>query len=138
MTRINALLLLAVVATAIYLVRVQYESRRLFSELDKAHSQARHLAMDVERLEVEKRAQASPGRVERLAREKLEMRQPNPGPWQATAWLRISGACAPFFSRSCCFWVPAVTRWWCAAAWRHPPPPRNTPAPPIRATPWSS
>jgi cell division protein FtsL len=49
MTRINALLLLAVVATAIYLVRVQYESRRLFSELDKAHSQARHLAMDVER-----------------------------------------------------------------------------------------
>jgi len=28
---------------------------------------------------VEKRAQASPGRVERLAREKLDMRQPNPG-----------------------------------------------------------
>lgn len=78
MTRINALLLLAVVATAIYLVRVQYDSRRLFSELDKANSQARHLAMDVERLEVEKRAQASPGRVERLAREKLDMRQPNP------------------------------------------------------------
>jgi cell division protein FtsL len=79
MTRINALLLLAVVATAIYLVRVQYESRSLFSELDKAHSQARRLAMDVERLEVEKRAQASPGRVERLAREKLDMRQPTPG-----------------------------------------------------------
>ena len=79
MTRINALLLLAVVATAIYLVRVQYESRRLFSELDKAHSQARRLAMDVERLEVEKRAQASPGRVERLAREKLNMHQPTPG-----------------------------------------------------------
>ena len=79
MTRINALLLLAVVATAMYLVRVQYESRRLFSELDKARSQARHLAMDVERLEVEERAQASPGRVERLAREKLDMRQPNPG-----------------------------------------------------------
>lgn len=78
MTRINTLLVLALVATAIYLVRVQYESRRLFSELDKAHSQARHLAMDVERLEVEKRAQASPGRVERLAREKLEMRQPTP------------------------------------------------------------
>lgn len=78
MTRINALLVLALVATAMYLVRVQYESRRLFSELDKAHSQARHLAMDVERLEVEKRAQASPGRVERLAREKLDMRQPTP------------------------------------------------------------
>ena len=78
MTRINALLVLALVATAVYLVRVQYESRRLFSELDKAHSQARHLAMDVERLEVEKRAQASPGRVERLAREKLDMRQPTP------------------------------------------------------------
>ncbi len=78
MTRINTLLILALVATAIYLVQVQYESRRLFSELDKAHAQARRLAMDVERLEVEKRAQASPGRVERLAREKLEMRQPTP------------------------------------------------------------
>ena len=78
MTRINALLVLALVATAMYLVRVQYESRRLFSELDKAHSQAHQLAMDVERLEVEKRAQASPSRIERLAREKLEMRQPTP------------------------------------------------------------
>ena len=34
MTRLNVVLLLAVLASAIYLVHTQYESRRLFTELD--------------------------------------------------------------------------------------------------------
>ena len=44
MIRVNLVLLLAVLASALHLVGVQYESRRLFSELDKAHSEARRLA----------------------------------------------------------------------------------------------
>ena len=36
MTRINLLLLLALVLSSVYLVRVSYESRRLFAALDKA------------------------------------------------------------------------------------------------------
>jgi cell division protein FtsL len=74
MTRINLMLLLAVVASAIYLVNVQYESRRLFTELDKAQAEERRLSSDLERLQVEKRAQATSARVEKLAREKLQMR----------------------------------------------------------------
>ena len=68
MTRLNVVLLLAVLASAIYLVHTQYESRRLFVELERAHATARQLETDQERLQVEKRAQATPLRVERLAK----------------------------------------------------------------------
>ena len=78
MTRLNLVLLLAVLASALYLVNVQYESRRLFSDLDKARSQARRLVADNERLQVEKRAQATPLRVERLAKDQLQMRTATP------------------------------------------------------------
>jgi cell division protein FtsL len=74
MTRINLVLLLAVLFSAMYLVNVQYESRRLFTELDKAQSEERRLSSELERLKVEKRAQATSARVEKLAREKLQMR----------------------------------------------------------------
>ena len=75
MTRVNLFLLLAVMLSAIYLVRVQYDSRRLFTELDRAQSEQRRLQTEFERLQVEKRAQATPARVEKLAREKLQMHQ---------------------------------------------------------------
>jgi cell division protein FtsL len=78
MIRVNLVLLLAVVASALYLVNVQYESRRLFSELDRSRSEARRLAADLERLHVEKRAQATPLRVERLAKAQLQMRPVTP------------------------------------------------------------
>lgn len=78
MLRVNLVLLLAVIASAIYLVSVQYESRRQFTELDRARNEARRLETEHERLEVEKRAQATPARVEKLAREKLAMRQATP------------------------------------------------------------
>ena len=78
MTRLNLVLLLAVLASSLYLVSVQYESRRLFSELDKARSEAHRLEADNERLQVEKRAQATPLRIERLAKDKLQMRTATP------------------------------------------------------------
>ncbi len=79
MIRLNLVLLLAVMVSALYLVGVQYDSRRLFSELDRAHSESKRLETERERLQVEKRAQATPARVERLAREKLQMRLASPG-----------------------------------------------------------
>jgi len=78
MMRLNLALLLAVILSAVYLVSVQYESRRLFTELDAAHNDSRRLEAESDRLEVEKRAQATPARVEKLAREKLQMRQATP------------------------------------------------------------
>ncbi len=79
MVRINLVLLLAVLVSALYLVSVQYDSRRLFTALDRANSEAVRLEVEHERLEVEKRAQATPARVERLAREHLQMRLATPG-----------------------------------------------------------
>ncbi len=78
MTRLNLVLLMAVMASALYLVRTQYESRRLFGELDRAHAEARRIELENERLQVEKRAQATPLRVEKLAKEQLQMRTATP------------------------------------------------------------
>jgi cell division protein FtsL len=78
MMRLNLVLLLGVLLSALYLVNVQYESRRAYSELDRAKAQALKLAAENERLQVEKRAQATSARVESLAKSKLQMRAATP------------------------------------------------------------
>jgi cell division protein FtsL len=78
MTRFNLLLLVALLASSLYLVRVSYESRRLFAALDKAQGEERALDNDGERLKTELRSQATPLRVERTARERLAMRAATP------------------------------------------------------------
>jgi cell division protein FtsL len=89
MTRLNLVLLLAVLASALYLVSVQYESRHLFTLIDKAKTEFHKLDADTERLQVEKRAQATPLRVERLAKEQLQMRTASPA---ITEYVRYSAA----------------------------------------------
>ena len=78
MTRLNLVLLLGVLLSALYLVNVQYESRRLYSALDRAQTESRKLAAENERLQVDKRAQATSARVESLAKSRLQMRAANP------------------------------------------------------------
>ena len=78
MTRLNLVLILAVLASALYLVRTQYESRRLYVELEKAQAESRKLEAENERLQVEKRAQATPLRIEKIAKDKLQMRTATP------------------------------------------------------------
>ena len=78
MTRINALLLIVLVCSGIYMVRMSYESRRLFTELHRARAEERRLDTDFERLKAERQAEATPLRVEKTAREKLAMRGATP------------------------------------------------------------
>ena len=78
MARLNLMLLLAVLVSALYLVHTQYQSRRLFTELDRAVVEARRLDTEHQRLQVEKRAQATPLRVEKMARAQLNMRTATP------------------------------------------------------------
>ncbi|WP_048440222.1 cell division protein FtsL [Caenimonas sp. SL110] len=87
MTRINIILLVAIIASALYLVRTQYESRRLFTELDRTNTEARKLELEHERLQVEKRGQATPLRVEKIAKEQLQMRTASPA---ITQYVRAS------------------------------------------------
>lgn len=78
MTRFNILLLLALIVSSLYLVRVSYDARRHFTLLDKAKSEAHQLDTEFERLKTEQQSQATPLRVEKTAREKLAMRTASP------------------------------------------------------------
>jgi cell division protein FtsL len=78
MTRVNLLLLIALIGSSLYLVRVSYDARRLYTTLDIAQSDARKLDIEHERLKSEKQSQATPLRVERVARDKLAMRTATP------------------------------------------------------------
>jgi cell division protein FtsL len=79
MIRLNLVLLAAVIASAFYLVHTQYESRRLYTALDRSQAQARKLESEHEQLQVQKRAQATPARVQLLAARQLQMRPVTPG-----------------------------------------------------------
>jgi cell division protein FtsL len=97
MTRVSALLLVAVMLSALYLVRTQYESRRLYTELDRAKAQAQRLETEYDRLDVERGAQATPLRVEKLAREQLHMHTISPAITQYASPQRgvVESAVAP-------------------------------------------
>lgn len=81
--RLNFLLLLALVASSLFLVRTAYESRRLFTELDRARDAELRLVGEHTRLEAEARAQATHLLVDRVARDKLAMRSATPAVTQA-------------------------------------------------------
>ncbi|PWW47948.1 cell division protein FtsL [Melaminivora alkalimesophila] len=91
MLRLTFLLLAAVVGSAMLLVHSQYESRRLYTELHRAIAESRQLQTEHQRLQVDKRAQATPLRVERLARDRLQMRMATPA---ITHYVTDDGAAA--------------------------------------------
>jgi cell division protein FtsL len=92
MMRLNVVLLLAVLASALYLVHTQYESRRLFVEVEKANALTRKLETERDSLEVQKRAQATPLRVEKLAKDQLQMRAATPA---VTQYVKVAQATTP-------------------------------------------
>lgn len=86
--RLNLTLLLALMISAFYLVHTQYESRRLYTALDRANAQSRKLDSEHEQLRVLKREQATSARVQGLATSKLSMRPVTPG---ITEYVTLSG-----------------------------------------------
>jgi cell division protein FtsL len=78
MSRLAVLLLVAVVVSALYVVRVQYQWRLLNTDIDHASRDAQQLAIDHDRLEVERRTAATSLRVEQIAHDKLAMRPITP------------------------------------------------------------
>ena len=88
MTRLNVLLLAVLLVSSIYLVRVSYDARRLFAELDRAQTEERTLDSEHERLKTDKQSQATPLRVERTARDRLAMRSATPAVTQYVTYAR--------------------------------------------------
>jgi len=75
---VNLLLLAALLASCLYLVKTSYEARRLFHALDRARLEQAKLDTEFKRLDAERQAQATHLRVEKTAREKLRMRTATP------------------------------------------------------------
>jgi cell division protein FtsL len=79
MTRLNVFLVIAIIFSAMFLVHSHYEARRSFMALEVATKEATRLELEYERLQVERRAQASPLRIEQIAKQQLKMRLVTPG-----------------------------------------------------------
>ncbi len=78
MARFNLFLMVLLIGSALFLVHTQYQSRLLYTAVHRAGDEARRLDTEHDRLQVEKRAQATPLRVETLARTKLAMSSATP------------------------------------------------------------
>jgi cell division protein FtsL len=87
MIRINVILLTAVLATMLYVVKVQYESRQLFVAIEKVTLEVRKLELIHSALQVEIRAQATPLIIEKLAKDKLQMHSATPA---VTQYISVS------------------------------------------------
>jgi cell division protein FtsL len=73
-----AVLLLAVMASAIAVVWARHEGRVSFVELTQQQNQRDALNVEFGRLELEQATWAAPGRVEQIARSQLGMVTPAP------------------------------------------------------------
>ena len=97
MKGLAVLMLALLVASSLYLVKTSYESRRLFALLERARTESKQLDTEYKRLDAERQAQATHLRVEKTAREKLQMRTATPAVTQyvgdaAAASAAASGA----------------------------------------------
>ena len=73
MNKLNLLLMIAVLASGVVLVHSAYDARLLFTRIDDTRAETRRLESDYQRLQAERRAQATNLRVESVAHERLQM-----------------------------------------------------------------
>ena len=78
MTRLTLFLLALLAACALGLVTSQHHARKLFAELEREQARAKSLEVEYGQLQLEQSTWAMHARVERLARERLRMRPPEP------------------------------------------------------------
>ena len=76
---VTAVLLVAVLVSAFAVVLATYQSRVRYARLESMRQQSQALEEQWGRLLLEESAFSSPARVERLAREQLDMAEPGPG-----------------------------------------------------------
>ena len=92
MTRLNIVLLAALLASCLYLVKTTYDTRRLFNEIDRAKTLQAKLDIDYKRLEAQRQEQATHLRVDRVARDRLQMRTATAAVTQYVADTGVSAA----------------------------------------------
>jgi cell division protein FtsL len=78
MARLNLLLLALLTACALSLVTSQHKARKLFVDLEREQARTKALNIEWGQLELETRTWALSSRIDKLARERLDMRAPDP------------------------------------------------------------
>ncbi|MEY2838128.1 MAG: cell division protein FtsL [Pseudomonadota bacterium] len=77
-TRLNIVLAIALLLSCFWLIRTSDEARTLFGQLERARAQEHELAVDLDRLKVDRRTAATPLVVEEMVRTRLKMAATNP------------------------------------------------------------
>jgi len=75
-TKMQLLLLVAVIACALGVVTSQHRARKLFVELEKEKERAQQMEVEWGQLQLEQGTWAMPARVENIAFSKLQMQLP--------------------------------------------------------------
>jgi cell division protein FtsL len=78
MSRLNFLLVAAVLACALLLITSQYKARKLVNELELEQEKTKQLDIEWGQLQLEQSTWAVPARVEKLARERQHMLEADP------------------------------------------------------------
>ena len=78
MTRLNLILLIALVGCALSVVTSQHQARKLFMELQTAHDGERKLDQEWRELQIESQTVGTGKRIEQKAQRDLGMTQPDP------------------------------------------------------------
>jgi cell division protein FtsL len=78
MIRLNVFLLAAILACALGVVTSQHRARKLFQAMEAEQEHARQLEIEFGQLQLELSTWATSPRIEKIAREKLKMRIPEP------------------------------------------------------------
>jgi cell division protein FtsL len=77
MARLNLLLLVVLTACALGLVTSQHKARKVFAALEREQARTKQLDVELDQLQLEASTWATHARVERLARERLQMATPD-------------------------------------------------------------
>jgi cell division protein FtsL len=73
MTKLNVLLVIALLASCLVLIRTAHESRQLFTALDRAEKEKLQLDAEFRRLDAERQTQATHQKIGRVAAQRLKM-----------------------------------------------------------------
>lgn len=78
MTRFNVLLLLILIASALGVVTAQHRARKLYFDLYQEQAAAKQMDVEWGQLQLEQSTWAMHSRIEKIARDKLDMGVPDP------------------------------------------------------------
>lgn len=79
MLRLNLILIILVLASAIGTVASNHRARKMFIEIEREQARMRDLEVEWGQLQLEQSTWAGHARVEQIARNKLHMKPPGPG-----------------------------------------------------------